>query len=300
MPFKFNPITGKLDYYQASDNSAVGDLENLSTTDKDTLVAAINELVSVKLGVADVDLSDIMVGEQKITTIKKQADGSAAVGDPINQIDKIVSSTFETLLADTKPWIGEELILTGENYSGELGQQTQEYVMPDGTFMMCIGHDPGTDGGANGSATWKRNRTNYVLKPGNANDDNVIAALKDETGWDGDTQTKVITFATGRCKASSWYVDANSTFYFCYEETGGTSWSWKRIGTVSDAIPMEITATSHPILTANLQAHDFATNGWYDETSDGTNETAQHGQRFVDYTTETVYERLLNNMWRKA
>lgn len=61
-----------------------------------------------------------------------------------------------------------------------------------------------------------------------------------------------------------------------------------------------ITTTSHPNLTANLDAHDFAT-GFYDDTSSGSNESTVKDDRYVDTTAspEIMYEKVTSNLWIK-
>lgn len=60
-----------------------------------------------------------------------------------------------------------------------------------------------------------------------------------------------------------------------------------------------ITTASHPTLTSNLNAHDFSTNGWYDDTSSGSNEATVIDDRYVDEMNEVIYEKVTSEMWRK-
>ena len=73
-------------------------------------------------------MSDIAVGEKKILTVEKLADGTAVVSEAIAQLDKLGAPTLSAHLDETNPlWDGDEISITGDNLSGALGENSQEY-----------------------------------------------------------------------------------------------------------------------------------------------------------------------------
>jgi len=234
--------------------------------------------------VADIDMTDIAVGELKILLAQKQSDGSAAFEGAVAQVDKIAPPGLAALLGPDQKWNGDEITLSGDNSIFALGQNAQEFYN-DEDWFLCISH-------TETSATWKRNRGQDCLNIGETTADAIIAELENESGWNTTANFKQITT---KSKKGSWFRrDTGGYLYMCIDNSNG----WIRVGFPA-TYTLEISSASHPTLTTNLNAHDFATNGWYDETSDGTNEPAEQGQLYVNYTNENIYRRLQNNMWAK-
>ena len=233
-----------------------------------------------------IDMSDVNVGERKILLAEKGADGQPTFGGVIAQLDKLAGPTAQNELAETNPnWDGDTLVVDNvDNTSGAYGENSQESFNDDDWFL-CIAH---TDG----SATWRRNRGQDALRPGLAAHDAIIAELETESGWNAIAGFKQIT---SKSKMGTHYTPASGGYYYtCIDKTNG----WRRIGT-PPTTDIEITTSSHPTLTTNLAAHDFATNGMYDESSDGTNETAEQGQEYWDIANNAWYKRNMNGFWAK-
>ncbi|MDC7243327.1 MAG: hypothetical protein PQJ44_05190 [Sphaerochaetaceae bacterium] len=240
------------------------------------------------LSIDAVDVSDIDAGESKILVVEKQEDGTATVGTAISQLDKLGSSTLDDLLAETADWDGDEITLTGDNTSGALGENGQEYYIGS-DFFLCISHYEGTTT-TDGTATWRRNRGQDCLTEGLTQDDLIIAELQSSDDW-SDADFKTIT---NKSKQGTWWRDVTGGYlYMCIDSSNG----WTRVGT-PDTITLEITSTSHPTLTANLEAHDFAT-GCYLEGTDSSDEDAEQGQVYRDSNGNT-YERFLSGYWAKT
>ena len=260
--------------------NAAGDTIGYTTFD-------VNQVVQL----GGIDMSDVEFGESKILIATKDALGNPEFGGSISQLDKLGPPGLSTLLAETNPlWDGDEITLTGNNLNSALGENSQEYRIGS-DFFLCISHIIGTTT-ANGSATWVRNRGQDSLTPGVANDDAIIAELETETGWNVLAGFKQITTIS---KKGTWYrKNTGGYLYMCIDKNDG----WTRVGN-PPLVDIEITAASHPILTANLTAHDFVTNGFYDQASDGTNEAASQAQEWWDLTNNVWYKRNMNGFWSK-
>jgi hypothetical protein len=239
---------------------------------------------------AQVDMSDVNVGEKKILLAEKLADGSPSFTGAIAQLDKLGPSSLDALLEETNAaWDGDEITIIGDNQNGALGENSQEYRIGS-DFFLCISHSYGTDA-TNGSATWVRNRGQDSLTPGITHDDAIIVELETETGWSGADFKQI----TSKSKKGSWYKAATGGYlYLCIDKNNG----WQRHG-VPPTADIEISSASHPTLTTNLAAHDFATNGMYDESSDGTNEAAEQAQEWWDTSNNVWYKRNMNGFWAK-
>ncbi|MBI9064884.1 MAG: hypothetical protein JEZ14_23055 [Marinilabiliaceae bacterium] len=242
------------------------------------------------LQLASIDMTDINVGEKKIVLAEKASDGSSIMGGAIAQLDKLGAPGLTALLDETNPlWDGDQITITGNNRTGALGENSQEYRIGS-DFFLCISHNNGTDA-SNGSATWVRNRGQDSLTPGVVHDDAIIAELETEIGWSSAGFKQI----TQKSKKGTWYRKNTGGYLFlCIDKNNG----WSRIGPPSTA-DLEITISSHPTLTSNLAAHDFATNGMYDESSDGANETAEQGQEWWDLANNAWYKRNMNGRWAK-
>jgi hypothetical protein len=239
------------------------------------------------LNASNVDVSDIETGESKILTVEKQSDGTAAIGSAISQLDKLGSSVLDDLLAETADWDGDEITITGDNTSGALGENGQEYYI-DSDFFLCISHSTGTDE-TNGTATWRRNRGQDCLTEGLTQDDLIIAELQYSDDW-SDADFKTIT---SKSKKGTWWRDTTGGYlYMCISTSNG----WTRVGT-PDTTTLEITSTSHPTLTTSLAAHTWTT--LYLEGTDTSDEDAEQGQEYWDETNNTVYKRNMNGYWAK-
>ena len=210
------------------------------------------------VNLADVDLSDISEGESKILLVEKEAGtGNPIFGGAVEQLDKLVAPTFDTLLADTAAWVGDEITITGNNLTGGLGENGQEH-QNNGQFYLCISHITGTTT-SNGSATWVRNRSNDAIQPDTITQDGLVADELDpsrdagtiDDGWNLTTNTKVITV---RSKVGSWWASSSGYTYFCYAESG-SNWYWKRIGDPS----AEFIQITDATLIAEIEAHNFGT-----------------------------------------
>lgn len=241
------------------------------------------------VNVSDIDLSDINVGESKILIATKEASGDPSFGGALSQLDKLGVPALSSLLAETAAWDGDEITLTGNNLTGGLGENSQEYYIGS-DFFLCISHSNGTTT-SNGTATWRRNRGQDSLTPGLTNDDAIIAELETSTGWSSlPANFKTIT---SKSKQGTWYrSSAGGYLYLCINKTNG----WVRVGD-PDTIDLEITSTSHPVLTASLAAHTWTT--LYLEGTNASDEPAEQGQEWWDISNNSVYKRGMNNYWAK-
>jgi hypothetical protein len=273
-----------------ADKATGGTEGNLTKLDANGNPIDSNIKADTVLQTGNIDLSDIEVGEKKIVTVKKLADGSAVVGEAISQLDKLGAPSLSDLLDETNPlWDGDEIVITGDNLTGALGENSQEYRIGS-DFFLCVSHNTGTDI-TNGSATWVRNRGQDSLTVGVAHDDNIIGELETESGWSVANFKQI----ANKSKKGTWFRAITGGYlYMCIDKTNG----WTRVGfpTASD---LEITSISHPALTTNLNVHDFATNGMYDESADVANESAEQGQEFWDTANNAWYKRNMNGYWAK-
>lgn len=243
------------------------------------------------VNLADIDVSDINVGEKKIIVAEKNAQGDPVFSGGVGLLDVIANPGLSTLLAETNPnWVGDEITLTGNNLDGQLGENSQFFEL-DADFFLCKSHDNGTTT-ANGSATWKRNRGTDSLSLSIPAHVNIINQLETETGWNSVAQFKQIT---AKSKQGSWFRrSAGGYLYMCIDNSNG----WTRVGT-PPTTDLEITSTSHPVLTASLAAHDFATNRFYVEGTEPTDEPAEQGQEWWDATNKYVYRRNMDGNWAR-
>jgi hypothetical protein len=235
---------------------------------------------------SSIDVSDISEGESKILIVTKVG-GDPTFGGAISQIDKLGPPALDTLLAETAAWVGDEITLTGDNQTGQLGENSQEYRIGS-DFFLCISHSFGT-GPSDGTANWVRNRGQDSLTPGLTNDDAIIAELVNASGWSGADFKQIVT----KSKQGTWYRAAAGGFlYMCIDKLNG----WSRVG-VPNTVDLEITSTSHPILTASLTAHTWT--GYYTEGTNPSDEPAEQGQKWRDTATYAVYERFNSGFWAK-
>lgn len=249
-------------------------------------------LIASVVSTQQISVADIQVGETKLLTATKQADGTAAFTGAVNTLDKLVSSVWDTLLADTAAWVGDVLDLTGNNINGGLGQNGQEHQI-NGNFYLCISHVAGTTT-SNGSARWVRNRSNDCLTT-NAQDAAIVTLLQTESGWDAVTNTKIITT---RSKVGSWYTTSTGYHYFCFAESGST-WYWRRIGQPLAEV-MQITDAT---LIAEIVAHDFVTTPFFTPVATVKGSQGQEYCWITGGTTVNVAECKLfgaNLYWYKS
>ncbi len=264
--------------------------DNLPALDSEGNLKDSGIAADTVLNTSNVDVSSIEVGEKMLMTIEKSEDETAVVGDAVELLDKLAGSSLEDLLAEDQEWDGDEITLTGDNLTGGLGENSQEYYIGS-DFFLCISHSLGTDS-TDGWATWRRNRGQDALNPDLTQDAAIIAELTDdEAEW---TDAGYLTVTT-KSKMGTWYRPAaGGWLYMCIDTSNG----WTRIGE-PDSVDMEITSTSHITLTTNLAAYDFDTNGLYDESADEDNETAYQGQEWWDEENGAVYKRNMNGYWAK-
>lgn len=243
------------------------------------------------VNLADIDVSDINVGEKKIIVAEKNAQGDPVFSGGVGLLDVIANPGLSTLLAETNPnWIGDEITLTGNNLDGQLGENSQFFEL-DADFFLCIAHDNGTTT-SNGSATWKRNRGTDSLSLSIPAHVTIINELEMEAGWNSVGQFKQIT---AKSKQGSWFRRSTGGYlYMCIDNSNG----WTRVGT-PPTTDLEITSTSHPVLTASLAAHDFSTNRFYVEGTDPADEPAEQGQEWWDTTNKYVYRRNMDGNWAR-
>lgn len=243
------------------------------------------------VNLADIDVSDINVGEKKIIVAEKNAQGDPVFSGGVGLLDVIANPGLSTLLGETNPnWIGDEITLTGNNLDGQLGENSQFFEL-DADFFLCTSHDNGTTT-ANGSATWKRNRGTDSLSLSIPAHVTIINELETETGWNSVAQFKQIT---AKSKQGSWFRRSTGGYlYMCIDNSNG----WTRVGT-PPTTDLEITSASHPVLTASLAAHDFSINKFYVEGTDPADEPAEQGQEWWDTTNKYVYRRNMDGNWAR-
>src|SRR5690554_4876618 len=239
----------------------------------------------------DIDVSDINVGEKKIIVAEKDAGGNPIFAGGVGLLDVIANPGLATLLSETNPnWVGDEITLTGNNLEGQLGENSQFFEL-DADFFLCKAHDNGTTT-SNGSATWKRNRGADCLQLSIAAHATIVRQLETETGWNAVAQFKQIA---AKSKLGSWFRRSSGGYlYMCLDTSNG----WTRVGT-PPTVDLEITTTSHPVLTASLAAHDFTTNRFYVEGTEPADEPAEQGQEWWDTTNKYVYRRNMDGNWAR-
>ncbi len=246
----------------------------------------------------DMDVSSWLEGEQRLVLVSK-SEGQPALQNAAELRDIFAPPAVESLLGDNTGWLNESKTITGENYRGEIGNPGQVRILPDGTFCWCTSSTQGTEGGGNGSSTWKRNRAVDVLDPdNNTQDRNVCDQLNPmrtggntDDGWDLINNTKILTIPA---KWGTWWKDTDGYMYFCYATEGSNSYWWRN-GTPK-AIQAPINTTSHPTLTANLLAHDF-TGGVY--TYQAGDETSYWDQYYYDAASRSYFKKINGTQWEK-
>ncbi len=273
---------------------------NLPALDEEGNITDSGIAADTVLNAGNIDVSDIVVGAKKILTVEKQEDETAAVGEAIGLVDALAPSAIDAALQNPSGWTDESKTLTGENYSGELGVTSQRRFGSDGTLFECTSYTQGTEGGADGSATYKRTRSLDILDPDNNTYDSAVCDILDasrasgtiDTGWDA--TTNILATTNSYCRVGTWWKVAGSYAYFCYAVSSGTFY-WYRTGTPT-AIYRKITAAVYPALVANLLAHDFTT-GYYDQSTDSSNETTYCEQYYWDSANGNLYWQLDTGYW---
>ncbi len=246
----------------------------------------------------DMDVSSWLEGEQRLVLVTKSG-GSPALQNAAELRDIFAPPGVDAQLLDNTNWVDEAKTLTGENFRGELGNPGQVRILQYGTYCWCTSSTPGSDGGANGSSTWKRNRAVDVLDPDNNTQDNNVCNLLNpqrtggntDDGWDIVNNTKVLTIPA---RWGTWWKDTAGYMYFCYAVSGTNSYWWRN-GT-PQAIQAPINTASHPTLTTNLLAHDFDTSVYTDQAGD---ETSYWDQYFYDSTTRAYFKKINSTQWEK-
>lgn len=254
------------------------------------------------VNVNDIDFSDTswQVDEERLLVAKKVDSASGNFQGATQLIDIFAPAGIDTDLLDRDGWVDEVKVITGENFRGELGREGQLRALEGGALFRCINSFDGTDGGSNGTATYRRNRGHDVLVPNTNLQDSALVDLLDpsrtggntDDGWDLVNNTKVIS--TVPATLGTWYKETAGYYYFCYD-VSGSSYYWARQGTPK-AIYRYLSITTHPTLIANLIDHDFKL-GQYDDTSDGDNEVSYHDQLYYDESTRIGYVKRTGNLW---
>jgi hypothetical protein len=120
----------------------------------------------------------------------------------------------------------------------------------------------------------------------------IIGQLEAEAGWNASAQFKQIT---AKSKRGTWFRRPEGGYlYLCIDDANG----WTRVGSPL-TVPLEITSSSHPVLTASLTANDWTANPFYTEGTNATDEVASQGQEWWDATNEKAYKRNMNGYWLK-
>jgi hypothetical protein len=251
----------------------------------------LSDIIPQLVSLADIDVSDIDVGEKKIIVAEKDAQGNPVFAGGVGLLDVIANPGLATLLSETNPdWNGDEITLTGNNLDGQLGENSQFFEL-DADFFLCIAHDNGTTT-SNGSATWKRNRGTDSLNLSIPAHVTIINELETEAGWNAVAQFKQIT---AKSKRGTWFRRSSGGYlYMCIDNNNG----WTRVGT-PPTVNLEITSTSHPTLTASLAAHNFTANRFYTEGTNPSDEPAEQGQEWWDTTNKYVYRRNMDGNWAR-
>jgi hypothetical protein len=249
----------------------------------------------------DIDVSDPtwQENESRLLEVKKVA-GEATFEGATQLIDIFAPPGNDAALINQSGWSDETKTLTGENFLGQLGKTGQLRVLVDGTICRCISSVQGTDGGGNGSATYRRNRAVDTLDPANNTQDSDVADLLDpsrtggttDDGWNLVTNVKVISTIPARL--GTWWKISGGYSYFCYS-VSGSSYYWFRDGSPA-AIYRYITTTSHPTLTSNLLAHDFGVSVY---TEVGGDETSYQDQVFYNLATREYFVKVNSTQWEK-
>lgn len=107
-----------------------------------------------------------------------------------------------------------------------------------------------------------------------------------DDGWNLATNTKVISDVP--CRVGTYWcggVNGEGYRYDIYKVIGSSYYA-KRIG-IPQAVQRKITATSHPVLVANLLAWDFTTAYYTKQASD---EVFYESQYYYDAATRKEFE----------
>ncbi len=262
----------------------LGDVDN--TSDEDKPVSTPQQAVfDQKLGVQDIDVTDIQQGEQKILTVTKNVSDEPEVGDAILLVDRYAANGLLAQLSPANAWVDFERTLNGDNTGGALGQMGQTLVS-DREKYDCISSD-------NASATWKiRFNSDILVASYSQRHTDIIAQLENAAGWANNF--KVIN--TINCYVGEKFFDANDEGYqyTCIDQVG-TAFTWKRMQYTPETIPLYFNNSEKPTLVAAIDAHDFDTNGWYDQSVLAANDRAEIGRKYADTVNEHIYEVMINN-----
>lgn len=293
-PAKYVPV-GRYYTPEDSDNST-GFFAGLLTLKANTallLKTALDRIVSyIKTDVfkvSDVDVSDISEGQFKIPLVQKSG-GVPVIQGSSELIDKLAASSVLAQLGDNANWgnvagkSGDFIKLTGDNSSGELGENSQELYDDEGQYFLCISHILDNPG----EATWVRNRSRDSLRIGVTQDNAVIAALENETDWSDITNDKALAV---RSKPGSWHKsDVTGYLYHCYRESGSPpdTWYWHRSGLpLTDSMQILNTGDYTELVTA-LLAHDFAASDY--DPAGLAGEKGTQGQKYYHVANREMYE----------
>ena len=237
-------------------------------------------------------------GEQRLVLIKK-ADGKPSLQNAAELRDIFAPPDVNVQLINNSGWLSETKTIVGENFRGELGNPGQVRLLHDGTICWCESSTKGTEGGKNGTSTWKRNRAIDVLDPDTNSQDNSVCNLLNpmriggntDDGWDLVTNTKIVN---APARWGTWWKDTAGYMYFCYAIYDTYSYWW-RTGT-PQALQLSISIVTHPILTGNLLAHDFTAGLYVDQATDEISYWEQH---FYHHPTRSYFEKISSTEWEK-
>lgn len=247
---------------------------------------AVDELAATKLGVGDLDVSDIEQGEKKILTVTKNVSDQPQIGDAILLIDRYAPNALLAQLDPANAWVNFERTLTGPNSTGALGETGQTIVATREKYDCVASNEI--------SATWRIRFNSDTLEAAySQRHADIITELQTEAGWNNNF--KVIN--TINCFQGESFFDNNEEgyMYVCLEQSG-TSFVWKRMAHTPDTLELYFTSAEKGTLVTALQAHDFDTNGWYDQSGLSAGDQAEVGRRYVDTANERVYEVVTTNL----
>jgi len=264
-----------------------------ANTDQGTINQAIDTFLAGTINANSINDATWMTSEYRLAMLQKQADASIQMTGTALLVNIFAPPGVDAYLTDRSGWTGEQKTITAANYNGELGGPGRIRVLPDGTVCYCISSTKGTSGQANGTATYYRNRAHDVLDSSNAQDANVIAALETEAGWDSATNVKVLTIPA---RLGTFHKQLGGYTYWCYAISGSNSYWWRN-GTPA-ARSINISAASHPTLTAHLLAYDFTSSVYTEVAGDET--TTVRGQYFYDLATRKEFKKVTTTQWEKT
>lgn len=264
------------------------------------VIAAITSFLQGTINTNAINDPSWQISESRLALLYKMDANTINLQGSVLLVDVFAPTSVKPLLENKSGWVNDTKTLTGENFLGELGKSGQRLMLSDGTFCSCEDSIKGTSGGANGSATYKRNISANILTPDSNTQDASICNLLDpsrtgggiDDGWDLTTQTKIIALPTrldARWKAPGSYN------YWCYLIDGSNSY-WTRTG--SPIVRYRaINSITHPTLTSRLAAHDFTT-GWY--TTQSGDEATVPDQTWTDETNQQYYIKVSSTKWKKV